>query len=231
MMNKMNFTLQAKTGDKLITLDYQNLFAIGYAGRNMEKTMAHIKELEEELGVAPPKKIPTIFQCANLLLTQDKTMHMVGNYTSGEVEYVVLLDGSKVYIGVGSDHTDRALEKVSVLKSKQVCPKPIGPVLWDYDEIKDHFDQIIIQSWQVINGQKVLYQDGKLSDIMPLEKTLPELKSRVGDIGNAVVFSGTVPLKEGFKYGQTFIGQLKDEILGRAITCEYNILSVTEEER
>jgi hypothetical protein len=227
----MNFTLQTKSGDKPVTLSYHNLFAIGYAGRNTEKTMAHIKELEEELGVAPPKKIPTIFQCSNLLLSQDKTMHMVGDKTSGEVEYVVLLDGDKIYIGVGSDHTDRALEKVSVLKSKQVCPKPIGPTLWDYEEIKGHFDDIAIQSWQVIGGQKVIYQDGKLSDIMPPEKTLPELKSRVGDIGNAVVFSGTVPLKDGFKYGQTFIGQLKDEVLGRTITCEYNIISVTEEER
>ena len=230
-MNRMSFTLQTKAGENPLVLTYQNLFAIGYAGRNMEKTLAHIRELEEELGVPAPKKIPTIFQCSNLLLTQDETFHVVGEKTSGEVEYVIVTDNDKLYIGVGSDHTDRALESVSVLKSKQVCPKPIGKMLWDYEEIKDHIDQIRIRSWQILNGQKIVYQDGVLADILPADKILGELKSRVGGIGNAVIFSGTVPLKEGFRYGQTFTGELADEKLGRTISCQYNVIFISEEER
>ena len=45
---------------------------------NIEKTMEHIKELERELGVPAPKKIPTIFQCGNYVLTQEKKLEFVG---------------------------------------------------------------------------------------------------------------------------------------------------------
>ena len=34
------------------------------------------------------------------------------------------------YVGIGSDHTDRVLEAVSIRKSKQVCAKPISKELW-----------------------------------------------------------------------------------------------------
>ena len=60
-MDTMCFTVQGKNGEKPLELNYERVFAIGYAGRNIEKTMEHIKELERELGVPAPKKIPTIF--------------------------------------------------------------------------------------------------------------------------------------------------------------------------
>ena len=68
-MSLMNFTLQADGQETPLTLEYERVFAIGYAGRNMEKTMEHIRELERDLGVPAPKKIPTIFQCGNYVLT------------------------------------------------------------------------------------------------------------------------------------------------------------------
>ena len=55
-MSKMQFEVSAKDGNLPITVDYERVFAIGYAGRNMEKTMAHIRELEEQLGFLAPKK-------------------------------------------------------------------------------------------------------------------------------------------------------------------------------
>ena len=64
-MSKINFTLEKANGSEALELNYERVFAIGYAGRNMEKTMEHIKELEEQLGVPAPKRIPTIFQCGN----------------------------------------------------------------------------------------------------------------------------------------------------------------------
>lgn len=227
----MIFNLVTQTGKRQIDIDCQNLFAIGYAGRNIEKTMEHIKELEVELGVPAPKKIPTIFQCSNMLLTQEQSFHVVGDRTCGECEYVIVLNGGSVYIGVGSDHTDRALESASVPKAKQVCPKPIGSELWDYEEIKGHFDDIIIRSWQQIEGKEVLYQDGKLADILPVETILSELRSRVGDIGNAVIFSGTVPALEGFKFGSVFSAKMIDEKLGRTLTCRYELKIIGEDER
>lgn len=230
-MSKISFRLHQGGSVKPLEMEYRHLFAIGYAGRNMEKTMEHIRELERDLGVPAPKKIPTIFECSNLLLTQEEDLQFVGNRTCGEVEYIILVCGGKIYIGVGSDHTDRELEGQNVLKAKQICPKPIGMDVWDYDDIKAHWDSIRVRSFQTVDGAEIPYQDGTLADILPPEKILSELCERVGDIGNSVIFSGTVPALAGFKFGTTFRCELVDDTLSRSIACFYRATAITEEER
>ena len=163
-----------------MTVMYNQLLAIGYAGRNIAKTMEHIKELEEQLGVPAPKKIPTIFQMSNMLLTQDPDIDFVGNNTCGEVEYIIITQGDEIYIGLGSDHTDRKLESASVPKAKQVCPKPIGHDVWKYDDLKDHWDSIKLNSYQTVDGKEIPYQQGTLADILPVEHLLKELRERIG---------------------------------------------------
>lgn len=230
-MSKMTFMLHKQGGKEAIELVYQNLFAIGYAGRNMEKTMEHIRELERDLGVAPPKRIPTIFQCSNNTLTQEEKIHFIGSKTCGEVEYVIITSGDRVLIGLGSDHTDRELESVSVLKAKQICAKPICRDVWDYEDLKGHWDEIELHSYQTVNGSEVMYQEGKLGDILPVEAILKELKERIGDIGNSVIFSGTVPLKKGFLYGTNFRYEMTDKKLNRKLAANYDVDVVPEEER
>lgn len=230
-MGIINFNLIRLSGEKKIKADFDELLIIGYAGRNMGKTLEHIKELEKELGVIPPKRIPTIFHCSDSLLTQKENLQFVGKKTAGEVEYVIVLIDGKIYIGIGSDHTDRELESASVLKSKQVCAKPIGIDLWDYDEVKDHWDEIKLVSTQIIDGEEILYQEGTLADILTPERILEELLQRVGNIKNSVIYSGTVPLLNGFKYGQVFKGEMIDAKLKRKLTFKYNILELGEEEK
>lgn len=60
-MSQMKFMVEGKAGERVLDLQYERVFAIGYAGRNMEKTMEHIKELEQELGVPAPKKFQQFF--------------------------------------------------------------------------------------------------------------------------------------------------------------------------
>lgn len=230
-MSCMNFTLITKQGASTLSLAYERVFAIGYAGRNIEKTMEHIRELERDLGVPAPKKIPTIFQCGNYVLTQEKDLAMIGSKTCGEVEYVIVVKNGKVYIGVGSDHTDRELEAANVPKAKQICAKPIAPVLWDYEELKDHWDSIALNSWQTVDGQELPYQRGTLADILPVETILKELDERVGEIDNCVIFSGTVPVLDGFRYGTNFRYEMADSVLKRKITADYNVIAISEEER
>lgn len=230
-MNSMNFVLKKLSGEEKVTVDFEQLLVIGFAGRNIEKTMEHIKELEEELGVPAPKQIPTIFECSLELLTKAENIKFIGEKTSGEVEYIIVKFGEKIYIGLGSDHTDRELESVSIPKAKQVSPKPIAGELWDYDEIKDHWDQIRLVSYQTINREEVKYQDGTLSDILPVEKILSVLTERIGNIDNSIIYSGTVPVLDGFKYGDNFRSLMIDEALNRSIEFNYNVNVISEEER
>lgn len=227
----MNFTVHSKQGETPLELEYERVFAIGYAGRNMEKTMEHIRELERDLGVPAPKKIPTIFQCGNYVLTQETDLAFVGEKTCGEVEYVIVLKQGNIYIGLGSDHTDRELEAASVPKAKQICAKPICEDLWEYEEIKEHWDRIRLRSWQTVDGREVSYQEGTLADILPVEVILKELDERVGNIDNCVIFSGTVPVLNGFKYGTVFRYEMEDEVLGRRLAASYHVNVISEEER
>lgn len=230
-MSRMNFTLQTQAGEQRFELEYERVFAIGYAGRNLEKTMEHIRELERDLGVPAPKKIPTIFQCGNYLLTQEKDLVFVGEKSCGEVEYVIVVKNGKLYIGLGSDHTDRELEAASVPKAKQICAKPICPVLWEYEEIRDHWDQILLRSWQTLGGTETAYQEGSLADILPPDVILKELNERVGEIDNCVIFSGTVPVLNGFHYGTNFRYEMEDPVLGRKLCYDYDVIAISEEER
>jgi len=230
-LNCMRFTLHKAGKAEEIPIEFDCLFAIGYAGRSMEKTMAHIRELEEHLGVPAPKKIPTIFQMSVQNLTQDRDLWFVGENTCGEVEYMILTQGDRLYIGIGSDHTDRKLESVSVPKAKQVALKPIGRDIWDYEDVKDHWDGIRLRSYQTVGGKESLYQDGSLADILPVEFLLNELKTRIGNVSHSVIFSGTVPALDGFRYGDNFRCEMIDDVLGRKLTLDYNIHVIPEEER
>ncbi|MBR6209080.1 MAG: DUF2848 family protein [Oscillospiraceae bacterium] len=231
-MSEITFTLHCKDGQVCeLPVEFDQLFAIGYAGRNLEKTMEHIRELEEQLGVPAPKKIPTIFQMSNQILTQDHELFFVGENTCGEVEYIIITQGEKLYIGLGSDHTDRALESASVPKAKQVSLKPIGRDVWEYEDMKDHWDSIRLRSFQTVGGEEIPYQDGSLADILPVDFLLHELETRVGDVSHSVIFSGTVPVLNGFKYGENFRCEMVDETLGRSLRMDYNIHVISEEER
>lgn len=227
----MQFTLQQLKQISFLKCDFRHLYIIGYAGRDEEKTLLHIKELERDLNVAPPKQIPTIFECSRRILTSESNLDIYGNQNSGEAEYVMIIKQDKIYIGLGSDHTDRALESYDVAKSKEIMPKVLSKVFWDYDEIKGHFDEIRLVSFQKKSGENFVYQDGRLSDILPPERILQELKNRVGNIDECVIFSGTVPLLGKFYYGDFFKAQMIDERLDRVITLEYNINFISEEER
>lgn len=222
-MKTLNFDLVTKAGIENLQFKFNKVLAIGFAGRDKEKVMEHIHELEE-IGVAPPESIPILYPCADELVTQEDYIQVLEGETSGEVEFVILVQDDRIYIGLGSDHTDRSLEAVSIAKSKQVCLKPIAKEIWPYDEVKDHWDDLILRSWQKAStDEEKLYQDGKVSEILRIEEIIAEVKKTYTDVNNMIMFSGTVPVLNGFVYGTNFRCELKDEILGRTIKHEYAI--------
>ena len=84
----------------------RNLVVAGWTGRNTEALEAHIKELEA-VGVKRPKSVPIFYRNAVSLLTTAPEIQVVGDQSSGEVEFVLYSLADGLWIGVGSDHTDR----------------------------------------------------------------------------------------------------------------------------
>lgn len=221
-MKTMDLMLVTKEGRKELHIDFNKVLAIGFAGRNQAKAMEHIRELEK-LGVKAPESIPVLYPVADLLVTDEDYIQVLGDRTSGEAEFTIILQRGKIYIGLGSDHTDRDLESVSIAKSKQICAKPLANEVWLYDDVKDHWDDLKLVSWQVYNKKEVKYQEGKVSEILRVEKIIEEVGKTYPNMDNMIMFSGTVPLLDGFIYGDSFRCELQDEVLQRKIAHEYKV--------
>lgn len=224
-MKTMDFTLITKNGNENLKVSFDKVLAVGFAGRDREKVMEHIHELKE-IGVKTPESIPVLYPCADLLVTNDEYIQVLGDKSNGEAEFVIILHNRKIYIGLGSDHTDRALETVSISKSKQICAKPLANEIWLYDEVKDHWDELRLISWQIENGKKILYQDGKVDEILPVEKLIEEVKKVYLNVDNMIIFSGTVPLLDDFVYGEYFKCELEDSVIGRKLIHEYKVKAI-----
>jgi hypothetical protein len=158
------------------------------------------------------------------LATTSDAIDVVSPESSGEVEYLFLKQKEGTYIGVGSDQTDRGFEKFSIPASKQMCAKIMAPVVWPYQEVKDHWDQIVIRSWTTSNGKRALYQEDPLATILDVEALLEQLPRDEGlPADGLILFSGTIPTKMGLIYGERFDFEIEDPVLERKIRHGYHV--------
>lgn len=166
----------------------------GYTGRDEAAVRHHIEELAA-IGVAPPADVPMLYPVGAETVTTAAHTPVPGPDTSGEVEPVLLRHGGRWYLGVGSDHTDRALETVDIGESKRVCAKPIGATVAEIgDWAEFDWDACRARSW--VDGK--LYQDGTLAALRTPADLLGVIAARLGDDGRDLVcFAGTLPLLDG----------------------------------
>lgn len=190
----------------------------GWTGRDREAVAHHIAELAE-LGVTPPSSVPLYYRVAETLLTQAETIQVLGTDTSGEVEPLVIRTNGRQFLGLASDHTDRALEATSVAASKQICAKPIGEMLWDWDEISDHLEDIQLTTDIEVGGTWVRYQDGNLAAIRPLE----ELIAAANLPNDGALLCGTLGAIEGVRPASVYRMAMTDPVLKRAIHLNYRV--------
>src|SRR6266404_9669518 len=107
-MNVLEFREQGGRAPSM-HLAARALTIAGWTGRNPVAVQHHIDELAA-IGVAPPKLIPTLYRISRDLLTTEPIIETVGNSSSGEAEFCLFNVDGQLYVAVGSDHTDRALE-------------------------------------------------------------------------------------------------------------------------
>lgn len=228
-MKSLDLVLAEMDGrSRPIHLSVEQVLLAGYTGRDRSRVTDHVRELAA-LGVTPPEHVPMIYVIEPELITTDTRVVVNGSETSGEVELLLLPSPEGLLVGVGSDHTDRRHETIDVAASKRMCPKPIGGSVWRYEDLMAHWDMLELRAWVSDNGGRRLYQEGRLDALMRVEDLMTELRTAGhGDLRGRAVFGGTLPLLDGFVFGEHFEVELHDPVLGRRIGCGYDVVSLTQ---
>jgi hypothetical protein len=120
------FTIDAQDATTPLTLPIDQAVIAGWTGRDPVARDKHIAELEA-IGIARPATTPIYYRVAARRLTTEDSIEVSGTETSGEVEFVLIGWQGRIFVGVGSDHTDRKVETYSVTVSKQMCDNPSRP--------------------------------------------------------------------------------------------------------
>jgi len=219
----MRFTMRFRMPDghdRKIGID--TLIIAGWAGRDGTAVAHHIAELEA-IGVAPPSRTPLFYRAGAGLLTTAPRIQVVGAGTSGEAEVVLVATENGLFVGLGSDHTDREAEAMSVALSKQLCPKPVAGELWRYEDVSEGWDALVLRSWAVIGGAREPYQEGPLSGLLPAQDLIDEAG---GLAPGTALFCGTLPVQGGIRPADRFEMELEDPVRGRRIRHTYDVESL-----
>ena len=212
------------------TLDLRTvreLVIAGWTGRDVAALEKHIRELEA-IGVKRPKTTPIFYRVAASLLTSDNTIEVLGDQSSGEAECVVYGRDDGLFVGLGSDHTDRKAETVGVSLSKQMCAKPVSREVWRLEDVAAHWDRLILRSNVGTEGRRRLYQEGPVAAMRPPTELFKLYCGGLLPAGTAV-FCGTLAVHGGITPSETFEMELEDPVLGRKITHSYRVKTLPDQ--
>ncbi len=195
----------------------------GWTGRDAAAVEKHIRELEA-LGVKRPATTPIFYRVSAARLTTGSEIEVVGTGSGGEVEFVLLQYDGRLWVGTGSDHTDRTVETYGVTVSKQMCEKPLAPVFWAFDEVAPHWEKLMLRAHVVENGERKLYQEGPVTAMLaPLDLIGRYLKGASQFPDSTVMYCGTLAARGGVRPTERFEYEIEDPMLGRRIAHAYTV--------
>jgi len=203
-------------------IEITQLVIAGWTGRDKASVEKHIAELEA-IGVKRPRAVPVFYRVAASLLTCAHEVDVVGEHSSGEVEFVLVGAPDALYVGVGSDHTDRKVETYGVTVSKQMCAKPLAPELWPFSELESHWDRLVLRSHVTRGGKRRLYQEGEVTQMLAPRDLLARLSGSPELPAGTAMFCGTLPVRGEIGGGERFEIELHDPVKGRSLRHEYAV--------
>ena len=224
-MFDLAFTIDAQDTTTPLTLPIDRAVIAGWTGRDPVARDKHIAELEA-IGIARPASTPIYYRVAARRLTTADSIEVSGGETSGEVEFVLIGWQGRIFVGVGSDHTDRKVETYSVTVSKQMCDKPIASVLWEFEDVAGHWDRMILRAFAWIGGARVLYQEGTLDAMLPVAELVRGCFGGAGLPDGCAMFGGTFAAKGGIRPASRFEFELEDPVLKRKIGHGYDVIEL-----
>jgi hypothetical protein len=210
----------AGSGARLV-LNHPRVLVVGFSARESAEVERHIAELRRE-GIDAPDTFPAFYSLPPEILAGDGGTFSVGGLrTSGEVEPVLLVHQGTWYVTVGSDHTDREVERRSIPAAKAAAPKVVARSAWPWADVADHWDTLRLTAWRS-TGE--LYQDGPVALLRA--PTSYDIEGWCSGGEDLVVFLGTIPTLGGLAYDRRFRACLTDPVAGRSITLDYCIQPV-----
>ncbi|SHF53668.1 Protein of unknown function [Modicisalibacter ilicicola DSM 19980] len=206
-----------------LSIDIEELVIAGWSGRDDASIQEHIEELKA-LGVKAPSETPLFYRVGASLGTCEEIIQVLGNASSGEAEVLLVGTDAGTLVGIASDHTDRDAETWSVAHSKQVCPKPMGRMLWPLEEVLPHWDDLQLESHALIDGQHMLYQQGSVASLLPPADLLARYgQSTVSLPPGVAMLCGTLPVIGGPRAMERFEMALIDPVRGQRIEHRYTV--------
>jgi len=206
-------------------VDVERLVIAGWTGRDIATLNHHIEELKA-IGVQPPSTVPLFYRVATQLLTQADTIEVLGTDTAGEAEPVLIGTTDRLWVTVGSDHTDRKAGSLGSALAKQMCAKAIGRQAWRFEEVEPHWDRLVLRSYVGDNGTRTLYQEGALAMIRPPRELIAGWAGDRRLPAGVVMFLGTIPATGAIRPSPRFEMELEDPVLGRKLAHSYHVQSL-----
>ncbi len=226
----LEFSLQEKSGSRKLAIAPERIYNLGSATREKKSADAHQEEVADiGVKIAFDRPAPRIYPMDTPIVTTADRIGVLNEQTSGEVE-IVLVVSDDLYIGVGSDHTDRILEKTSILWSKQACANVIAPELWRFSEIEAHWDKCRLT--MEYDGKP--YQDVAVGVFLSPRRILEILRERLLKMParDFLVFCGTyATVDKKIHFGSRWSFALHDPVLNRAIEHAYTSTNLLDEVR
>jgi len=221
-LNDLRFKIEGRESPLEIT-NYSLVIA-GFTGSDPVRVERHLSELREQ-GVVVPNKFPVFYPVPSELAVQNKTIEVSSERTSGEIEPVLIISKGQYYITLGSDHTDREIEKTSISMSKASCSKPLSDSALPLETVVRRWDNLIVRSETLAENQWRTYQVGRVNELIQPLRLLALMKNASGRIpDNLVMFLGTVPIQDGrFIFSTGFRGSLGDDSSSSLLGIHYEI--------
>jgi hypothetical protein len=214
--------LYGKTGHAAVSVKVDRLVIAGWTGRDKAAVEKHIEELAA-LGVKRPPTTPVFYRASAARLSLDDEIEVLGEASSGEVEFVLLQHAGRLWVGAGSDHTDRQVETYSVTVSKQMCDKPLAADFWDYEGVAPHWDRLLLRATITEKGERVVYQAGSVAAMLDPKELIAQFTNNSGLEEGTLMFCGTLAAQGAVRAAPDFEYELHDPVLGRKIGSSYRI--------
>jgi hypothetical protein len=218
----LHLTLTRRLATRTVTARITDLVIAGWTGRDPSRLEVHVRELEA-IGIPRPSSTPLFYRVAADLLSQSTSIQVLGTDSTGEAEAVLLAVGGELCVGVGSDHTDRVLERVGVAAAKQSCAKPVGPVVWPLAEVAGHWGELVLKSYVTTRAARELYQEGTLDGLHEPEALIDRYAGKAGLSQGTAIFCGTLPVEGALRGGERFEVELIDPVLDRVLRHTYHV--------